>query len=131
MRPFYTPPSNREFFEKSKTAYLYSFSPPVPGPRTIPILSQAGLQAVLTDQKNFRVPWGPKMTALQTFMLASDTPHAAEQKVDVWNALYGSSRGLNNFAEYARISMLTLLEQKSYELGRGAKKLQQVDIVKE
>lgn len=133
MQPFYTPEENRKIFDKLGTSHLFSYDPPTASPPLIPISSHAGLQAILTDNKNFRVPWGAKMAALEGYMLASDTPANAAQRQIVKEALYGSgdryTLALQNFEAYSKQVTLGLLDEKSFQLGLSGP--YQVDIVAE
>lgn len=129
MQPFYTPAESRKIFTKFGKMDLYSFDPPSLKPPIIPIISHAALRTVLSDKKNFRVPWGARMASLESYMLASDTEANAAQRQFVSNALYGVEGALQNFAEYTKEITLKLLRREAYELGRHS--VYQVDIVKE
>jgi len=129
MQPFYTPQENKKIFEGLGTADQFSWDPPEASPPLYPITSHAALQAVLKDNKNFRVPWGAKMASLESYMLASDTPACAAQRQVVKDLMYGDPTSLPNFATYSEQITKKLLRDRSYEL--GLKGVHQVDVVKE
>ncbi|CCX12338.1 heme peroxidase [Pyronema domesticum] len=129
MQPFYTPTKSKEIFEKLGVADKYSFDAPSANSRLIPITSLAGLKQVLSNKQNFRVPWGAKMSSLESYMLASDRPECAAQREVVKDALYGPNGSLQNFATYSEEITRKLLKREAYELGR--KGVHQVDIVKD
>jgi hypothetical protein len=129
MQPFYTPDASRKIFEKLGTADLYSFDAPASHSTIIPIGTHAALKAVLSDNKNFKVPWGAKMASLESYMLASDSEETAKQRELVGECIYGVDGALQKFAEYSKEITLKLLQQEAYELGR--KGAHQVDVVKE
>lgn len=132
LQPMYTPNANRKMLTKQKKADLFDFDPPARQPAQITIAvpdgSHATITAVLADKKNFRVPWGPKMSALTNFMLASDTDATAVQRELVCDALYGTRNAMQNFVAYTEQIATQLLKRESYQLGRG--EVYQVDVVK-
>lgn len=129
MQPFYTPTESRKIFTKSGTMDLYSFDPPTLESPLIPIVSHAALKTVLADQKNFKVPWGARMTSLGTYMLAADQDANAAQRKLVSDMIYGVDGALQNFRDYTEQITLKLLRREAYELGRNS--VYQVDIVKQ
>lgn len=129
-QPFYTPAENKKIFERLKKADLFTFDPPAQMQPTIPITSHAALREVLSDQKNFRVPWD-KVPSLATYMMASDGPESDKQRSEVSSLMYGDvpAESFQFFADASKILTKELLDKKSYALGR--KGLRQVDIVAE
>lgn len=129
MQPFYTPTESLKIFTKFGKTDLYSFDPPSLEAPLIPIVTHAALKRVLGDQKNFKVPWGPKMQSLEDYMLAADGDSNTAQRALVANMLYGVDGATQKFRDYSEEITLKLLKQRSYELGRNS--VHQVDIVKE
>ncbi|KAI5804623.1 heme peroxidase [Peziza echinospora] len=129
MQPFYTPAESRKIFDKLGWADLYSWEPPTRSASAlIPVTTHAGLKAVLANKGHFKVPWGPKMQALSTYMLAADTDGCAAQRTHVQGLIYCKPSSLPNFALYAEELTMRLIRRDSYALGyKGA---QQIDIVK-
>jgi len=128
MQPFYTPSENRKNWDKLGWTSQFNFDRPGPAPgKLIPVLSHAGLKAVLEDNKNFKVIWGSKMPSLTTYMLASDTPACAAQRDLVKEMMYGPTGALQNFATYTHGIARKLLQKCSHRLGRGG--AYQVDVV--
>lgn len=132
MLPFFTPARSKEIVTKLGIASQFAFTRPsgVTAP-PIPVLTNAGLKAVLGDQKNFLVPWAPHLTSLSSFMLASDGPEAAKQKKDVGEAMYKVQGALGEFEEYAQKLGRELLAKKAKPVGTGANTMKVVDIVRD
>lgn len=128
-QPFYTPTENKKIFTKLGKAELFSFDPPTQERPIIPIISHAALRTVLADKKNFRVPWGAKMSSLETYMLASDSDASAEQRGLVSKLIYGAApaHSLQTFANFTENLTLKLLKDERNPLGRNG--VYQVDIV--
>lgn len=129
MQPFYTPAESLKIFTKFGKTDLYSFDPPSYEAPPIPIVTHAALKAVLGDQKNFKVPWGPRMSSLEEYMLAADGEANTAQRNLVATALYGVDGATQQFKEYSELITMKLLKRDSYVLGKGD--VHQVDIVKE
>lgn len=128
MQPFYTPEANRRMLTKQKKADDFNFDAPTRAPAPIVITSHATLKKVLEDKKNFKVPWGPKMSSLANYMLASDTDAGAAQRDLVGKMLYGAEGAFKKFAAYTEDITAKLLKSESYQLGKG--NVHQVDVVK-
>lgn len=129
LQPFYTPTESMKIFTKFGKTDLYSFDPPSYDAPVIPIVTHAALKTVLGDQKNFKVPWGPKMSSLEGYMLAADGEANTAQRNLVATALYGVDGATQQFKEYTELITMKLLKRDSYELGKNS--VFQVDIVKE
>ena len=132
MQPFYTPTESRKIFDKFGKSSLYSFDPPSKIAPPIPILTHAGLKRVLNDQKNFKVPWGESMEALNNehdFMLAGDLSSNTEQRNLVGDAIYDVTGSRKQFKDYTEEITLKLLKREVYQLGKVP--FNQVDIVRE
>lgn len=132
MQPFYTPTESRKIFDKFGKSSLYSFDPPAKIAPPIPILTHAGLKRVLNDQKNFKVPWGESMEALNNehdFMLAGDLSSNTEQRNLVGDAIYDVTGSRKQFKDYTEEITLKLLKREVYQLGKVP--FNQVDIVRD
>lgn len=129
MQPFYTPTESHKIFTKFGKADLYSFDPPSFDPPPIPIVTHAALKSILSDQKNFKVPWGARMASLEDYMLAADHDTNTAQRALVASALYDVDGATQEFRDFTEQTTWMLLKRGSYGLGRHS--VYQVDVVKE
>jgi len=131
-QPFFTPAENKIMFTKNNEMHKYSFDPPTLHKDPIPIISHAGVKAVLKDSVNFQVPWGPAMSYLMegTFMLAYDGEKSAKQHRDVAGALFSLPDYQTKFKAHTENLVTKLLTRESYTLGRDPE-YYQVDFVRE
>ena len=128
MQPFYTPAANKKMLTKQKKADEFTFDAPVKSPAKIFVGSHAVIKKVLADKKNFKVPWGPKMSALATFMLANDSDESAVQRDLVEKMMYGPEGAAKNFALYTEQITAELLKRDGEQLGK--KDLHYIDVVR-
>ncbi|MCJ1396496.1 hypothetical protein MMC18_009386 [Xylographa bjoerkii] len=129
MLPFTIPEENRKILETLGKEQNYDFTAPVfQGPPT-PVLSWDGVVSVLSDQENYKVPWGPHTSYLtgHDYMLSGDTPANHEQRVFVQKAIYSPSHGLDEIRKFYESITTEMIHQNSHKLGESY----QLDVVQD
>ncbi|PLN76109.1 heme peroxidase [Aspergillus taichungensis] len=93
------------------------------------VTSWQGVTQLLTDQKRFRVPWGPHTLQLtgHDYMLSGDSPANSEQRVFVNQCLYQPKDGLDEVQQYYERTTLELLQRYSRKAGSSY----HVDVVRD
>ncbi|OAX82311.1 hypothetical protein ACJ72_03340 [Emergomyces africanus] len=133
--PLVIPDENKEILTKLDFAGKYSWDKPARIHPPIMIKSYAACDAILNNQKDFRVTWGEAIEFLmhkarnpfgRDFMLSGDEPPNLASRQMMGNALYHGEweRDVKKF--YEQIT-LKLLHQKSYKIAG----VNQVDIVRD
>ena len=95
--PLVVPDENRKIHEDLGIAHRYSYERPAYTPPPTIISSYDAAAAILNDQENYHVTWGPAIEFLmhrggqpygRDFMLSGDRPANAHSKQAMHNALY-------------------------------------------
>lgn len=116
--PLTVPKENEKILDKLGKKDLYDFQRPQLVPIPTSIKSWAGVTSVLSNQKDFRVPWGPHtfyMTG-HDYMLSGDKPANAEQRAQIHHAMYCPVNWQNEIRKFYEALTTQLVEIKSEKL---------------
>ncbi|KAK5938503.1 hypothetical protein PMZ80_009474 [Knufia obscura] len=118
MYPLTVPKENEKILEKLGKKDLYDFARPSYIPVPTPVKSWAGVTSVLSNQKDFRVPWGPHTSYLtgHDYMLSGDKPANAQQRAEINNALFCPVGWKNEIRKFYEALTTQLVEIKSEKL---------------
>lgn len=118
MFPFTVPAENERIMEKLGKKDLFDYERPSYVAVPTSIKTWAGVTSVLSNQKDFRVPWGPHTFYLtgHDYMLSGDKPANAEQKVEIHRALYCPVNWQREIRKFYEALTTQLVEIKSEKL---------------
>ncbi|EGC43242.1 fatty acid oxygenase [Histoplasma capsulatum var. duboisii H88] len=133
--PLVVPDENREILTQLNFARKYSWDKPARIPHPTMIGSYAACDAIIKNQKEFKVTWGEAIEFLmhkecnsfgRDFMLSGDEPPNAASRQMMGRALYHGEWEAEVKKFYEQIT-LKLLHEKSYKIAG----VNQVDIVRD
>ncbi|EDN03804.1 hypothetical protein HCAG_01669 [Histoplasma mississippiense (nom. inval.)] len=133
--PLVVPDENREILTRLNSSRKYSWDKPARIPRPTMIESYAACDAIIKNQKDFKVTWGEAIEFLmhkechsfgRDFMLSGDEPPNAASRQMMGRALYHGEWEAEVKKFYEQIT-LKLLHAKSYKIAG----VNQVDIVRD
>ncbi|EQL31703.1 hypothetical protein RJZ56_006768 [Blastomyces dermatitidis] len=134
MQPMYTPAMNREIATELGTISQYTEADPKPPPRRLVLMKHSEISQMLSDPKQFPVPFGkPYENFIEGrdfghFMLAGDMPRNKEQRNLYGSALYGSGELKELLSTFIVDQTDKFLTGSMFQIGRGT---YHVDILKD
>ncbi|KAG0652625.1 9,12-octadecadienoate 8-hydroperoxide 8R-isomerase [Hyphodiscus hymeniophilus] len=127
--PFTTPDKNREILTKQGKASSYSYDPPSFVAPPVPVLSWQGVVDVLSNQTNFKVPWGNHTFQLthHDYMLSGDSAANGQQRNFVKGCLFKPQNALDEVRKFYEAITTSLVRRYSRKIGDSY----QIDVVRE
>lgn len=118
MYPLTIPPENKKIHEKLGIVDQYDYQRPSFIPVPTSVKSWSGITSVLSNQKDFRVPWGAHTFYLtgHDYMLSGDKPSNAEQREHIKHALFCPVNWQREIRKFYEAVTTQLVEIKSEKL---------------
>ncbi|KAH6690332.1 heme peroxidase [Plectosphaerella plurivora] len=129
MYPFTVPSRTKENFATIPNMPVLDYLAPQYVANPTPVFSWKAVTEILSDQAQFRVPWGPHTFQLtgHDYMLSGDTRANACQREVVKKCLYSPQDGMAQVRSFYEKTTTAYLRKYSRKLGSSF----EVDIVKE
>ncbi|KAI9166397.1 fatty acid oxygenase [Paramyrothecium foliicola] len=137
--PFIVPSENRNILEKLKTASKYSWDKPARKVDPVVLKSHETVSKVLSNNKNFYVPWGEAISYLvspgpdkiygREFCLSGDGAANQQSRAHVNKCLYAPTQWKEETTNFFKLTTHNLLEKARRSLPGGQSK--EVDIIRD